>query len=177
MNKKLSELINQILKHDIENIKEKKINNFPKKIKNKKNKEPKKKNIVDMLKNIADDFSNKNKNKSFSKQSLSDYDTLIPESYKLNFSHGNNYFEGHYKNITNEYKKYNKTKTLSYSTMATEIDHKNKQDALTIIKDKKENKQDSFLFDADTKRSVEAYKWQSISWWHFMYELEGKIIF
>ncbi len=179
MNKKLSELVVQILKqNNIENIKKKEINIDSKKIENKKNRETKKKNIVDMLKNIVDDFSDGKKNKSWSKKkSIFDYDSLIPDFYKLNLSYGKNDFEGHYKNITNKYSKYKKTKTLSYSTLATQINTKNKNYALIIIKDKKDNNCDSFLFDKDKKMAVESYKWQSISWWHLMYELEGKIIF
>lgn len=94
--------------------------------------------------------------------------------YKLRIEYGKNVFEGYYERAMTELKK---MKNKSYSSLAAEIESENLSNALVIIKDKKENNTDSFLFDSYKKAAVDCYKWANIAWWHLLYELQGKVIF
>lgn len=101
-------------------------------------------------------------------------DNLQPESYKLNIKYGENVFEGYYESAMDELKK---MKVGTYTTLSREIESENLQNALVVIKDKKENNIDTFLFDTNKRAQVDSYKWTNTVWWHVLYELQGKVVF
>ena len=126
---------------------------------------------------VLDSFTNSAK--KFNELSEEDYilfsqDNILPESYKLNVNYGDNVFEGYYERAMDEIRK---QKVNSYSMVSRDIETQNLKNAMIVIKDKKENNVDTFLFDADKKASVDAYKWANVVWWHILYDLADKFIF
>jgi len=68
-------------------------------------------------------------------------------------------------------------KNNSYSSLSIEIESEHLKESLTVIKDKKEQK-DTVLFDSKKKAIVDMYKLShGLAWWQLLYELEGKVIF
>jgi len=99
---------------------------------------------------------------------------IQPESYKLNINYGDNAFKGYYERAMSELKK---MKVDSYTMFSRKIESENLQTALVIIRDKKQNNVDTFLFDSKKKAQIDAYKWSNIVWWHILYDLEENTIF
>jgi hypothetical protein len=97
-----------------------------------------------------------------------------PESYKLNFRNGDEVFQGYYKSVMDDLRKVN---AESYSSFGRKIEAETLNDALIVIKDKKENSIKSMDLDVYAKMKVDAMKWSNIYWWYILYDLEGKVIF